>query len=144
MTAPPVPPTIDAINLPDGQYMDISFGSLTLVAVQVNKLGFDHAPNTPLRAGEPLSVLLYWQIREPRTELPTLTLQLQGSANQLPAAWLFTPTDGTYPINQWRVGDLIRDPHTYFLPVDLSPGSYELVVTNGSETQSIGNVTVTP
>lgn len=144
VVAPPIPPPIDAINLPNGQFMDTPFGSLALVATQVNKLGSDHAPETPLRAGEPLSALLYWQIRDPQAELPPLTLQLQGSESQPRAEWQLTPTDGTYPLDPWRVGDLIRDPHTYFLPTDLAPDSYKLVMTNGTTTQVIGTVTVVP
>lgn len=142
VTAPPTPPTLDTINMPNGQFMDMPFGSLVLVAAQVNKLGSDHAPETPFRAGEPLSALLYWQIRQPSAELPALTIQLQDRAAHPRAEWQLTPTDGTYPLDQWRVGDLIRDPHTYFLPADLAPGTYELIVTNGATTQSIGNITV--
>ncbi len=142
VVAPPVPPTLEAINLPNGQFMDVPFGSLALVAAQTNKLGFDHEPETPLRAGEPLSVLLHWQIRDPRAELATLTLQLRDTTGTPRAEWQLTPTDNTYPLDQWRINDLIRDPHTYFLPGDISPGSYELVVTNGNDVGFIGNIMV--
>lgn len=144
VTAPSVPPTLDAINLPNGQFMDVPFGSLALVAAQVNKLGSDHAPDTPLRAGDPFSVLLYWQLRASQAELPILTLQLRDSTDTPYTEWQLTPTDNTYPMEQWRVADLIRDPHTYFLPGDLPPGAYKLVVTNSLVTTFIGDVTVTP
>jgi mannosyltransferase len=140
--APPVPPTVDAINLPNAQFMDTSFGSLALVAAQANKLGSDHAPETPLRAGDPLSVLLYWQLRTAEATLPALTLQLRDSAAQPRAEWQFTPTDNTYPLDQWRVNDLIRDPYTYFLPADFPPGTYDLVVTNGTITQLIEKMVI--
>lgn len=142
ITAPPIPPTVDAINLPNGQFMDAPVGALSLIAAQTNRLGSDHAPETPLRAGEPFSALFYWQIRDSRAELPTLALQLRDNAATPRAEWQLTPTDNRYPLDQWRVNDLIRDPHTYFLPADLPPGSYNLIVIHANRETLIGTITV--
>jgi hypothetical protein len=140
--APPVPPPVEAISLPNGRFFDESFGSLALVAARANKLGSDHAPETPVRPGEPLSVLLYWQIREREAVLPRLTLRLVDGAGQTRTEWEIVPADGQYPLEQWRVGDLIRDPQTYFVPSDLPPGGYEAVLTDGRQTVAVATMTI--
>jgi hypothetical protein len=144
VVAPPVPPPVEAISLPAGRFFDERAGSLALVAARINKLGSDHAPDVPLRPGEPLSVLLYWQIREPRAVFPRLPLRLVDLAGHTLGEWELTPTDGQYPVDQWRIADLIRDPHTVFLPGDLEAGSYNLVLVPDGRNVLLRALTIVP
>ncbi|HEX8681601.1 MAG TPA: hypothetical protein VF707_04755, partial [Ardenticatenaceae bacterium] len=141
---PVVPPTVDALALPQSELREVSFGGVTLVGARANKLGFDHAPETPIAPGEPLSVLLYWQAAASSPAAPPLLLRLRDQRDALMAEWPFEPTEGRYPLENWDEGELVRDPQVRFLPADLAPGTYRLTLEGDTQRVIIAEHVVVP
>jgi 4-amino-4-deoxy-L-arabinose transferase-like glycosyltransferase len=139
---PVVPPTVDALALPQSELREVSFGGITLVGARANKLGFDHAPETPIAPGEPLSVLLYWQAAASAPAAPPLHLRLRGQRDTIVAEWPFEPTEGRYPLTNWDEGELVRDPQVRFLPAGLPPGSYRLSLEGDTPRALIGSIVI--
>lgn len=126
--APIVPPTIDALGLPHNQIRDVTFGDITLVGARANKLGFDHAPDTPLAPGEPVSLLLFWRAERAAPNTMPLTLRLDEPSGNTIAEWPLEPTETRHPLPQWTHHELVRDPQIRFLPGNTPPGTYRLTL----------------
>ncbi len=126
---PAAPPPIEVFNLP--YRSGASVGDLTLPGYAVYKRGFDHAPDTPIHAGDEVQVTLYWQASKDAPRLPADPAQsgyrvavLDGAAPV--AAADATPGTPSYPVDQWRSGEIVRSVHILQLPPDLAPGRYTL------------------
>ncbi len=126
---PAAPPPIEVFNLP--YRSGASVGDLTLAGYAVYKRGFDYAPDTAIHAGDEVQVTLYWQAIKEAPHLPTDPAQsgyrvavLDGAAPV--AAADATPGTPTYPVDQWRAGEIVRSVHILQLPPDLAPGRYTL------------------
>ncbi|HYN86915.1 MAG TPA: hypothetical protein VER55_00225, partial [Ardenticatenaceae bacterium] len=136
--APLVPPAVDALDI--ALPSNARLGSVRMLGSRASKLGFDHAPETPLRAGEPLAVVLFWQAEQAGPTLPELMLHLQGPGD---ARWTWVPIEGRYPPASWSAGEIIRDPQTFFLPGDLPPGRYSVrLEAAGAGAVEVGSLTV--
>jgi 4-amino-4-deoxy-L-arabinose transferase-like glycosyltransferase len=108
-------------------------------------LGFWLGDST-LLPGEAAEVLLYWQaLVDPEQDLlPRLEL-LDAEGRQL-AEQTEKPVQGTYPTAWWRAGELVRDPHTFWIPATIPAGRYGLAVSlvrsaDGSPVASAGRRT---
>lgn len=126
---PAAPPPIEVFNL--AHRSGASVGDLTLAGYDVFKRGFDHAPDTPIQAGDEVQVTLYWQASKDAPRLPADPAQsgyrvavLDGAT--LVAAADATPGAATYPVEQWRTGEIVRSVHILQLPADLAPGRYTM------------------
>lgn len=136
--APAAPPTADTLDLT--RRHGSSLGQVRLLGSRANKLGADHAPETPLRPGEPLAVVLFWQAEQAAPTLPPLMLQLEGPGQ---ASWPWQPVEGRYPPAAWSTGEVVRDPQTFFLPADLPPGRYRLRILAPEHREiELGSITV--
>ncbi|MCZ7572640.1 MAG: glycosyltransferase family 39 protein [Ardenticatenaceae bacterium] len=136
--APAVPPTTGALDLTRPQAAQL--GQVRLVGSSAHKLGADQAPETPLRPGEPLAVVLFWQAEQTAPGVPALTLHLEGPRQ---AEWPWQPVEGRYPPAAWSAGEVVRDPQTFFLPADLPPGRYRLrLLAPARRPVDLGTVTV--
>ncbi len=138
---PAVPPTVEALALRPGEARAQPFGAITLIGARANKLGFDHAPDTPLARGEPLGVLLFWRAERDAPAAPSLQLQLLDGRT-VAAEWQLEPTEGRYPPPAWSAGEVVRDPQIRFLPGDLAPGRYRLVLVGADARAEVGEVVV--
>ncbi len=136
---PAVPPDPDALDRQTEAR--VRLGDLTLLGWRFNKLGFDHAPETPLHSGEPLLVVLFWQAERDAPNAPTFTLRLLDAAGREVGAWAWVPTEGRFPLRAWRRGDVVRDPQVVFMPGVL-PGTYTLLLDTGGEQVLLGQVVV--
>ena len=137
---PPVPPALDSLDMAVRRAEKI--GDARLLGWRFNKSGFDHAPERPLRPGEPLSMILFWQARTAAPALPPLALRLLGPDGEPRAEWPWRPVEGRYPADRWQAGEIVRDPQTYLLPGDLPPGRYRLQLSDGSRLVELGEVQV--
>lgn len=136
--APSVPPPAEALDLV--QRHEARLGQARLLGSRANRLGSDHAPETPLRAGEPLAVVLFWQTEQTAPGLPSLTLRLEGPGQ---AEWPWQPVEGRHPPATWVAGEVVRDPQTFFLPADLPPGRYRVqLLASGHRPVDLGIITV--
>jgi hypothetical protein len=94
---------------------------------QVALLGYDLSDES-LRAGDALTVTLYWQAlaRIPEDYKVFVHLVGPGSEERIAAQSDNVPLDGTWPTWAWEPGHTVQDVTRLDLPADLSPGKYEL------------------
>jgi hypothetical protein len=71
-------------------------------------------------ADQALKVDLYWQTQAALTRRYKVFAQLLGPANQLVAQSDTVPAAGQRPTTGWLAQEIITDPHTLPLPVDLT------------------------
>ena len=118
---------VPAEIIPMQQRVNLPFGPLTLVGYDAHKLGFAHAPATPLQPGDIAEWIIYWQAPSPLpADWPTngqLTLRL--GSQQITGA---LAGDG-YPTGAWRAGELVRGIFT--LPYDGSSATPTVQLNTG-------------
>jgi hypothetical protein len=78
--------------------------------------------------GDVLPVTLFWEAQAPVTERYKVTVQLLDGAGQLVAQHDTEPGDGIRPTTIWGPGQGLTDRYGVFLPTDLPPGRYTLIV----------------
>jgi 4-amino-4-deoxy-L-arabinose transferase-like glycosyltransferase len=122
---PAVPPPAQALEWQ--QELDADFGPLHLWGVTLQA-------GHPLLPGEALGVDLFWQARSAPGEdfLPRLRLVDNSSAldgDSVLAEWSEKPVAGSYPTAWWQTGELVRDPHTLYIPATVPPGCYRLALS---------------
>jgi hypothetical protein len=94
---------------------------------QINLTGY-HL-NQPLTPGGDLKLTLFWQAEAPVAVDFTVFVQLVDAAsNTIVAQGDGKPQDGYYPTLYWQPGETIIDQHTFSLPGNISPGSYDILV----------------
>jgi hypothetical protein len=89
--------------------------------------GYDQSPSSA-RAGEMLSVTLYWQ---PQAEVGydySSYVHLVDEAGRGITQSDHQPGGDYYPTSLWRPGEVLRDSHVLSIPEDAVPGTYRLVV----------------
>jgi len=123
VTAPAAPPPLSALGLQ--RQLDWQAGPLALLGDNLTRLGHEHEPGLPIRAGDVLHLVLFWQAQGPSPDVELL-LELVDRAGQVRLARRAPPLDGRLPVSQWGEGQIMRDPHLLFLPGDLAPGAYTL------------------
>ena len=96
------------------------FGALALVEAGT--------PATTVAPGDAVPVDLTWQAAVAPGEPLVLVVQLLDSEGRMAAGLEAQPLDGRYPTQEWARGEVVRDPHTLTVPVNLAPGSYQLIV----------------
>lgn len=138
VTQPPVPPAVESLDLSVHRRIDL--GDVALLGWRVNKLGFDHAPETPLRPGDPLSVVLFWEAETASPAVPASTLRLRGPDGAVVAEWEWVPAEERYPPERWDAGEVVRDPQVRFVPGGLAAGDYHLTLVAGDRTLSLGTL----
>jgi mannosyltransferase len=116
------PPPLSVLGMK--AQLDAQFEDVTLLGYDLAKLGFEHQPDAPIRAGDILHLTLFWQANNRLDSGIALALQLKDEKG---AIWLERrgqPTEGQYPTQQWSVGEIVRDQHNWPLPADLPTGRY--------------------
>jgi hypothetical protein len=92
----------------------------------VDLLGYD-GDVSAVRAGDTISLTLYWQ---PTGALPTshkATVQLTTSDNQVVGQQDSVPANWTRPTTGWLPGEVVADPHAVPIPPETPPGKYSLI-----------------
>ena len=121
---PPPPAALDM-----QREVKIPLGPITLLGYNLAKLGQEHLPDAPLYAGDILHLALFWQAMASQPNDVELTLQLLDSSGQVRLTHRSAPVEGRYPLSRWQAGEIVRDQHHLFLPADLRPGTYRLLLS---------------
>jgi len=124
--AVPLPPAACRIRHP----LDLELGGLRLLGYERYPLGHDSEPDTPLRPGAPLHVVLLWQAVRAPGEDWQLGLRLVSPASpDVPLAEVRAPAAGVdYPARDWQPGEVVRAQFDLFAPGATSPGHYRLML----------------
>ncbi len=101
-------------------------------------------PRETITAGELLQVGLYWRARaQPRADY-LVAVQLRDRAGNIAFEHASQPANGTYPTKEWAMGEVMLDWHDFYLPKDLGPGEYQIVVAlrEGADQRVVGQTTL--
>ncbi len=133
--------------LPIHHRLDENVGGLQLRGWNLSRLGSDRPLDDPVKAGEPLALVFFWQRGETVQEAAPRFYGELVSAGQAVATWSIEPLDGRYPPARWAAGEVVRDPHTLIVPAGVPAGRYELRLSSvpvggKSHALTLRNVTV--
>jgi len=78
--------------------------------------------------GDVLPLTLFWETQATIAERYKVTVQLLDGTGQLIAQHDTEPGDGLDPTTTWGTGQVLADRYGIFLPTDLPPGRYTLIV----------------
>lgn len=123
-SAGPLGPAVSVARLSDTSPMhpvDIVYGDT------VRLLGYDVSPD-PLVPGQPAQVTLYWQPLRDIDENWTTYVQVVGAAGEKAGQSDHQVGGVFYPSGLWRVGETLRDAHTFNIAPDVARGPRQLVV----------------
>lgn len=137
---PEQPPSVEALGIQHQR--PVQYGPLRLLGYDLYKLGFAHKADEPLYPGDILHVVLYWQRTEESTAHPGLTLKLTDGRGQVRASSQGQPGGEGYPFTTWQTGEIVRDQYNLFLPLDLSPGAYNVVLEMAADASTWPAVTL--
>jgi hypothetical protein len=134
---PTTPPPVAALRF--GHPAGVDWGSLRLLGYDRYKLGHSYDPDAPLRPGDPLHVILYWQAQSrPQTDwLVVLSLAPVREPKAPVAEGIFPAAGVDYPTTRWEPGEVVRAQFDLFLPGDAPPGDYRVSLRLLSETESL-------
>lgn len=93
---------------------------------QIDLIGYDRS-TIVASADDWLNVTLYWKAQQ------DLDINYQSFVHILnPSGMLVAQSDhlnpGEFPTRRWPTDKFVRDPHQIYLPTDLTPGTYSVVV----------------
>lgn len=93
----------------------------------VRLLGYD-LPTRTVRAGETLSLTLYWAAEQPTSIRWSVFVHLLDDEGQVWGQHDKQPQDGVYPTDRWSGGEVVDDDYIIAVPADAPPGEYRLEV----------------
>jgi hypothetical protein len=93
----------------------------------VTLTGFGMEPQS-VRAGETVTLTLYWETRSAPSRDYTVFVHLLDRSGEPVHFGDAPPLEGDYPTGMWAAGECVVDPHPLTLPADLSPDEYDLLV----------------
>ena len=114
-TAPRRPPVVTVPNR-----LDVDLGT------EISLLGYG-IEERQVRAGETLSVTLYWEAQSKPSADYTVFLHLAAPVGPPFAQHDGPPAAGTNPTSFWDIGEVVVDSRRLEVPPDLPPGEYPLV-----------------
>ena len=99
---------------------------------KVRLLGYDLKTGS-YKSGQVIGLTLYWQALTAMEKDYTVFTHLLGSYNPLTNGPLWGghdshPGGGTYPTTVWEAGEIVIDEYGIPIPIDASPGEYQLEV----------------
>jgi hypothetical protein len=123
---PATPPPLAALRFRYPANADL--GPLRLLGYDRYPLGHSYDPDTPLRPGDPLHVVLYWQTQSRPVRDWQLALQLArlGDSGPPAAEQVFPAAGVDYPTTRWEPGEVVRAQFDLFVPGAARPGEYRL------------------
>ena len=94
---------------------------------EIRLLGSTSIPKA-VRAGDDLSLGLYWRARSKPAGDYTVVVQVRDSAKHIAFEQADRPAAGAYPTTLWQVGEILLDWHDVTLPANLPAGDYIIMV----------------
>ena len=143
IASPTTPPPPEALDM--AQRDEIAWPGLTLLSHNLHKLGYAHAPETPLHPGDLVELIFFWQRTEgspPERYRLSLT-----SGREVVWSQERVILDGHYAPWGWAMGETIRDVQVLGLPSDLPAGRYGLHIEalgTDSAPERLESLTITP
>jgi len=143
ITSPGTPPPIEALDM--AHLDDIHLEGLTLLGHSLHKLGFAHTPETPLRPGDLIELILFWQ-RSEGAPPETYRLSLYQGRDEV---WSqeCTILGERYSPWGWAMGEIIREVQTIGLPGHIPPGRYDLLIeplSSAASAERLQRMTLSP
>jgi len=132
VTHPETLPPVEALNL--AQPLQIDFDDrLRLLGAKVPDESASFLP------GEAVPVELFWEALDAPGQDYYPRLWLIDAAGAVLGELVEKPVGDTYPTAWWRAGELVRDPHAFYIPATVPPGRYRLALglirTDGTEAE---------
>lgn len=93
----------------------------------ISLLGYDLSAQE-IKAGNPLTVTLYWQAAGKMEKPYTVFVQLLGAAPPPQAQKDSQPLNGGRPTQTWVVGEYLTDPYALTLKPEVPPGTYNVLI----------------
>lgn len=90
-------------------------------------LGYDLSAKE-IKAGDPLTVTLYWKATGKMEKPYTVFVQLLGAAPPPVAQKDSQPLNGARPTQTWVEGEFFTDPYTLEIKPDVPPGQYKIFI----------------
>jgi len=143
IASPGTPPPIKALDMARTDGLD--WTGLTLLGHTLHRLGFAHAPETPVHPGDLVELLLFWQ----RTEgSPPEAYRLSLSQGR-EEVWSqrYAILGERYSPWGWAMGETIREVQTLGLPRDIPPGRYDLLIeplSSNASADRLQRLTISP
>jgi mannosyltransferase len=107
--------------------LDVRFGGPTVGGVMLLR-GYALAYRDPFGPSDVVPVTLFWEAESSIEESYKVTVQLLDDGGNLSAQVDTVPRDGLAPTTSWQEGQGLVDRYGLFLPQDLSPGRYSMIV----------------
>jgi hypothetical protein len=120
VTPPRRPPDESELSLTDA--LDFEY------ADQITLLGAD-VPDRAVELPGFVHLTLFWRAETDRPDDITVRVQLVDAGGVPVDEILTAPVDGLYPSSSWSVGEVVRDPYSFWLADGFPPGTYELRVS---------------
>ena len=98
------------------------------IALRGYRLDSGSGPDATLRAGDALSLTLFWEALNKLPNNYTVFVHLLAPDGRIVAQRDGPPLRGSYPTSAWEPGNAIVDKYVIMVPADASPGSYSLAV----------------
>lgn len=93
----------------------------------IGLLGYDVSAQE-IKAGDPLTVTLYWKATGKMDKPYTVTVQLLGDAPPPKAQKDAQPLNGGRPTQTWVEGEFLTDPYALEIKPDVPPGTYKIIL----------------
>ncbi len=85
-------------------------------------------PDAPLRPGGVLGLRSFWQVEQAFTQDYLIFVHLIDAQGNRPAQRDAPPWQGRFPTSSWKPGSLVVDANDLYLPPELSPGVYRVMI----------------
>jgi Dolichyl-phosphate-mannose-protein mannosyltransferase len=108
---------------------ELRVGGARLLGLNVGRVGEDGLePAASYRPGEALALRSFWQVEQPFSGDLFIFVHLLDASGNRAAQRDSPPWQGRYPTSSWRPGSLVVDVNDLYLPPNLPPGEYRLVL----------------
>jgi hypothetical protein len=103
---------------------------------EIELVGHDIAPAELLPGGR-LDLTLYWRAARPMSTSYTVFVHFLDADGRKRAQHDSVPVSGAYPTTAWLPSEHVADRYTLYLPHDLPPGDYTIVIGLYDPTRAI-------
>jgi hypothetical protein len=120
---------ISSDSLPLDRRLDAALDGARLIGVDFDR--------EAARAGERLRVSLFWERVGAATGPREVSVIVRRPGGAAVHEWRGVPVDGTYPVSDWKPGEIVRDTWDLVLPTSLPAGPVELTAGLASAGQPV-------